>query len=92
LRTSSVAPLTIQDCHVESWKNPEGAILLSRPPALIFDCVFTKPPQDRQKAGRPPVRVPGEGQRLLVSGNQVQGARAPQGRAMLIHSAGERKG
>ncbi len=74
LRRSSIAPLTIQDCHVEGWKNLEGAVLLSRPPALIFDCVFTKPPQDRQDAGLPPVRVPGEGQRLLVSGNQVHEA------------------
>ena len=74
VRTSSVAPLTIQDCHVEGWKNPEGAILLSRPPVLLFDCVFTRPPQDGQGDGLPPVRVPGEGQRLLVSGNQVRGA------------------
>ena len=74
LRKSSVASLTIQDCHVEGWKNPEGAVLLSRPPVLLFDCVFTKPPQDRQQAGLPPVRVPSDGQRLLVSGNQVHGA------------------
>jgi hypothetical protein len=37
-----IAPLTVQDCHVEGWKNPEGAVLLSRPPTLIFDCVFTR--------------------------------------------------
>jgi hypothetical protein len=74
LRKSSVASLTIQDCHVDGWKNPEGAVLLSRPPVLLFDCVFTTPPQDRQQAGLPPVRVPSEGQRLLVSGNQVHGA------------------
>jgi hypothetical protein len=74
LRTSSVAPLTLQDCHVEGWKNPEGAVLLSRPPVLLFDCVFAQPPQDRQSVGLPPVRVPGEGQRLLVCGNQVHGA------------------
>jgi hypothetical protein len=73
-RSSSVAPLTIQDCHVEGWKNPGGAVLLSRPPVLLFDCVFSQPPQDGQSAGLPPVRVSGEGQRLLVSGNQVEGA------------------
>jgi pectate lyase-like protein len=73
-RQSSVAPLTIQDCRVDGWKNPEGAVLLSRPPVLLFDCVFTQPPQDRQQAGLPPVHVPSEGQRLLVSGNRVQGA------------------
>jgi hypothetical protein len=73
-RSSSVASLTIQDCHVEGWQNPDGAVLLSRPPVLLFDCVFARPPQDQPQAGRPPVRSPSEGQRLLVSGNQVHGA------------------
>ncbi len=73
LRTSSVAPLTIQDCHVDGWKNPDGAILLSRPPVLLFDCRFTNPPRDTQGVGLPPVRVPGDGQRLLISENRVQG-------------------
>lgn len=95
LRSSSVAPLTIQDCHVDGWKNPEGAILLSRPPVLLFDSVFTKPPPDARSAGLPPVRVAGEGQRLLVSGNQVRGAPGlTQGtRPMLITiPAGKRTG
>jgi hypothetical protein len=74
LRQSSVASITLQDCHVDGWRNPEGAILLSRPPVLMFDCVFTTPPQDSRGAGLPPVHVPSEGQRLLVSGNQVRGA------------------
>jgi hypothetical protein len=94
-RRSSVAPLTIQDCHVENWTNPEGAVLLSRPPVLLFDCVFSNPPRDRQQTGLPPVRVPSEGQRLLVSGNQVYGASGlTQGaRPMLITvPPGERKG
>jgi hypothetical protein len=73
-RSSSVAPLTIQDCHVEGWKEPEGAVLLSRPPALLFDCVFTKPPKDSKQAGLQPVHVSSEGQQLIVSGNQVHGA------------------
>ena len=95
LAQSSVASLTIQDCHVEAWKNPAGAVLLSRPPALLFDCVFTKPPQDPQGGGLPPVRVAGEGQRLLVSGNQAHGASdLTQGaRPMLIGiPPGERQG
>jgi hypothetical protein len=80
-RKSSVAPLTIQDCQVEGWKNPAGAVLLSRPPVLLFDCAFVHPPPDRQ----PPVRVPSEGQRLLVFGNQVAGVGLTQGaRPMLI--------
>lgn len=74
LRRSSVASLTIQDCQVENWKNPEGAILLSRPPLLLFDSVFTKPPLDQESKGLPPVRTPGDGQRLLVSGNKASGA------------------
>lgn len=41
VRGSSVAPLTIQDCHVEGWRKPDGAVLLSRPPVLLFDCVTT---------------------------------------------------
>jgi hypothetical protein len=95
LRKSSVASLTIQDCHIDGWKNLEGALLLSRPPVLLFDCVFTNPPQDKQQSGLPPVRVQGAGQRLLVSGNQVQGTPGIiQGaRPMLMTiPPGERKG
>jgi hypothetical protein len=94
-RRSSVASLTIQDCHVESWTNPDGAILLSRPPVLLFDCVFTKPPRDGQQGGLPPVGVPSEGQRLLISGNQVHGASGLiQGARPMLTTVppGERKG
>ena len=72
-RISTVASLTIQDCHVDGWKNPEGAILLSRPPVLLFDCVFADPPKDAQEKDLAPVRVHSEGQRLLVSNNEVCG-------------------
>ncbi|MBV9866889.1 MAG: hypothetical protein JO316_16170 [Abitibacteriaceae bacterium] len=72
-RTTSVAPMTIQDCHVDGWKNPSGAILLSRPPVLLFDCVFTNPPRNAQGVAVPPLNAPSEGQRLIVSGNQGQG-------------------
>lgn len=81
-RHSSVAPITIQDCQVDGWTNPQGAVLLSHPPALLFDCAFTNPPRDSQGSGLPPVRVESDGQRLLVSCNRfhaasslVQGAR-----------------
>ena len=73
-RGSTVASLTIQDCHIDGWKNPEGAILLSRPPVLLFDCVFTNPPRDPLQVGLPPVRVHSDGQRLLISNNQVDDA------------------
>lgn len=94
-RKSSVASLTIQDCRVDNWKNPEGAILLSRPPVLLFDCAFTNPPRDAQQAGLAPVRVPSDGQRLLVSGNEAQGAaKLTQGAAPLLMTVppGQRKG
>jgi hypothetical protein len=94
-RSCSVASLTVQDCRVEDWKDPNGAILLSRPPVLLLDCVFTQPPQSAAGVGLPPVQIPSEGQRLLVSGNQVQGAPAlTQGaRPMLMTiPPGERKG
>jgi hypothetical protein len=73
-RTSTVAPITIQDCHVEGWTNPDGAVLLSRPPALIFDCVFTRPPRDAQGIAGVPVRAHSEGQRVIVSANRAVGA------------------
>ncbi len=73
-RTTTVAPITIQDCRVDGWKNPDGAILLSRPPTLLFDCVFTHPPQGPQGIGMAPVRAHSDGQRVIVSDNQVLGA------------------
>jgi hypothetical protein len=72
-RVSTVAPLIIQDCHVDSWKSIEGAIVLSRPPVMLFDCNFTNPPQDAAGAGTPPVRAHSDGQRLIVSNNKFPG-------------------
>lgn len=95
VRNSSVAPLTIQDCRVNGWKNPKGAVLSSRPPLLLFDSEFTTPPKDTRGAGLPPVRVHSDEQRLLVSCNQVEGAsgltQGPRPTLMTI-PAGERKG
>jgi hypothetical protein len=73
-RRSTVAPLTVQDCRVEGWTNPGGAVLLSRPPVLLMDCVFTRPPRDATGAGSPPVRAHSDGQRVLLSGTRVEGA------------------
>ena len=59
---NSVAPVTVQDCRVEGWGDPDGAIRLGGEPAMMFDCVFTKPP------GRnPPVRL--SGGPIVVSAN-----------------------
>ncbi len=60
---SGVSPLTIQDCRVEGWTNPDWAILRAGQPAMIFDCVFTKPPNRNGPIAS------GDGQPLLVSEN-----------------------
>jgi hypothetical protein len=73
-RATTVAPLTLQDCRVDGWTDPAGAVLLSRPPVMVFDCVFTHPPLDAQGAGSAPIRAHSDGQRVIVSGNAVQGA------------------
>ncbi len=41
---AAVAPLVIQDCHVDAWKDPAYAVLQGGAPMLMFDCVFTNPP------------------------------------------------
>ena len=73
-RTSSVAPLTVQDCRVDAWTNPSGALLLSRPPVMLFDCIFTNPPRDARGQGLSPVRAHSDGQRILTAGNAAPGA------------------
>jgi hypothetical protein len=51
----------LQDCHVEGWKSPKGAVVMNGNPFTIFDCTFTDPP------GRAaPVSV-GSGQQVLLS-------------------------
>lgn len=72
-RATTVGPLTIQDCRVDHWTDPAGAIVLSRPPVMVFDCVFTHPPL-AQGAATAPIHAHSDGQRLIVSGNRVQGA------------------
>ena len=61
----TIAPLTIQDCHVAGWTDPEGAVHLNGSPVLMFDCSFTRPPSDR-----PPVKLVNAAQTLLVSSNR----------------------
>jgi hypothetical protein len=61
----TIAPLTVQDCHVAAWTDPEGAVQLSGSPVLMFDCSFTRPPSDR-----PPVRLANPAQKLMVSNNR----------------------
>jgi hypothetical protein len=59
--------MKIQDCLVDGWKATDGAIQLGhRGPTTLFDCTFTRPPNDT-----PPVRLnnPKELQNLLVASN-----------------------
>lgn len=36
----------LQDCHVEGWKSPKGAVVMTGSPLTMFDCTFTNPPSD----------------------------------------------
>lgn len=62
--SNSVAPVTIQDCQVSGWTNPEAAVELGGAPATLFDCAFSNPPAN----GQAPVRL-WPGQVLCASGN-----------------------
>jgi len=65
----TIAPLTIQDCHVTAWTDPEGAVYLNGSPVLMFDSSFTRPPSER-----PPVKLVNAGQKLLISNNRPEPA------------------
>lgn len=59
--------MKIQDCRIEGWMAPDGAIQLGqRGPTTIFDCVFTNPPNTAA-----PIHLvnPPDIQQLLVIGN-----------------------
>lgn len=59
-----IVPLTIQDCHVANWTDPDAAVYLCGP-TLMFDCSFSGFPSDS-----PPVKLLGSTTRLLVSNNR----------------------
>ena len=61
----TIAPLTVQDCHVRGWTDPEGAVHLNGAPVLMFDCVFSEPP-----SANPPVRLARDGQHVILSNNR----------------------
>ncbi len=52
LHDSGGMAITVQDCHVSGWTNPDGAIISGGRPMLIFDCVFTNAP-----SANPPIRL-----------------------------------
>ncbi len=61
--------MKIQDCRVDGWTAPDGAIVVShRGPSTIFDCVFTNPP-----GPAPPIRLgnPAGIQQLLIVSNNA---------------------
>ncbi len=62
--TSSVAPLVMQDCQIDAWTNPDGAVVLNGAPVLMFDCGFTHAP-----SAEAPVQLVNPQQRLTVSNN-----------------------
>lgn len=64
-----VSPMTVQDCQVEGWTGPDGAVTLNGAPVLLFDCAFRGGPQ-----GQAPVRILRSGQRLIVSENTAPDA------------------
>lgn len=66
--------LMVEDCRVDRWKHPAGALhLTAEGTAILSDCRFTNPPSDH-----PPVALasPTESQSLLVSACESPGARA----------------
>ncbi len=67
--------MKIQDCRVDGWTAPDGAITLShRGPSTLFDCVFTNPPNEA-----PPIRLanpPGIQQLAIFCNNSSPGTRA----------------
>jgi len=62
--SNPVAPITVQDCQVAHWTNPDGAIVIGGAPVALFDCVFSNPP-----SRTPPVKINSGRQRLVVSQN-----------------------
>lgn len=67
---SAIGPLTIQDCHVSNWANPQGAVTLNGAPVMILDTLFDNPPDDEA-----PVK-PAAAEPVIVSGSSAPGCKA----------------
>lgn len=65
---ASVAPLVIQDCRIDGWLNLDGAVTLGGAPVLLFDTVFSRPPNEAA-----PVVCTAKAQRLILSNNKAEG-------------------
>ncbi len=86
-QTSNNTPLMVQDCRVDGWTSPQGAIYArSRGPLVILDTAFTNPPS----TGAPIVLANWSGckQAVVVSNNSHPGATAliAPGANSTIHS------
>lgn len=66
--TAFVAPLTIQQCHISGWKDPQGPFQFGGDlaPVTLLDCTFSPPPN-----AEPPLTAPSGP--LVLSGNRVAG-------------------
>ena len=80
LETGTVAPLTVQDCHVAEWTDAEAAVQLNGSPVLMFDCAFT-----HTASNRIPVKAVTASQKLLLSNNRPASSRTAGGG----HSSGQ---
>ncbi|MHB9023901.1 MAG: glycosyl hydrolase family 28-related protein [Armatimonadota bacterium] len=69
--TAFVAPITVQQCHVAQWTNPDGPIIFGGDlaPVTIIDSIFSRPPN-----ATPPLSIPSGP--LVLSGNTVGGGGA----------------
>jgi len=66
----TIAPLTIQDCHVADWTDEEGAVHLNGSPVLMFDCSFSRSSLKGRPFGQAPVRLVNPAQKLITSNNR----------------------
>ena len=64
----------MQDCHVDGWKSPKGAVIQTGSPFTIFDCTFTNPPSDA-----PPVMLSSADIPVLLSNCKSEGTQGVLG-------------
>jgi len=65
---ASVSPMTIESCLVSGWTGADGAVKVGGAPLIVLDTVFQKAPD-----GGAPIQVALRDQRILSSGNRVEG-------------------
>lgn len=80
IQAQTIAPLTIQDCRVAGWLDPDAAVYLQSGPVLMFDCVFTP-----ASSNGIPVKVASAGQKIFLSNNRPE----PLARLVLIPPSGQ---